>query len=78
MSYSDFADETTYFNSLDLMQLRLLYHPEASNYKGKSFESWALDYFNLDEELIESYKNDPYLACNAKQEGWGKYIEMQK
>ena len=37
-----------------------------------------LDYFNLDEELIESYKNDPYLACNAKQEGWGNYIEMQK
>jgi hypothetical protein len=78
MSYSDFADETTYFNGLDLMQLRLLYHPEASNYQGKSFESWAVDYFNLDEELIKSYKDDPYLACNVVQDGWEKYIDMQK
>ena len=78
MSYSDFADETTYFNGLDLMQLRLLYHPEASKYQGKSFESWAVDYFNLDEELIKSYKDDPYLACNVVQDGWEKYIDMQQ
>lgn len=78
MSYSDFADETTYFNELDLMQLRLLYHPDANKYEGKSFESWAIDYFKLDKELIEIYQDDPYLACNDVQDGWGKYIEMQQ
>ena len=78
VSYSDFADTYTYFNYLDLMQLRLLYHPDSSDYEGKSFESWAVDYFNLDEELIKSYKDDPYLACNVVQDGWEKYIDMQQ
>ena len=78
MSYSDFADETSYFNHLDLMQLQLLHHPEASKYQGKSFQNWAIDYFQLDEVLIKSYKDDPYLACNVVQDGWEKYIEMQK
>ena len=60
------------------MQLRLLYHPDANRYEGKSFKSWAIDYFNLDVELIEIYNDDPYLACNDVQNGWEKYIEMQK
>ena len=78
MSYSDFANETSYFNELDLMQLQLLHHPEASKYQGKSFQKWAIDYFDLNEELIKSYKDDPYLACNVAQDGWKKYVEMQK
>ena len=78
MSYSDFADDLVFFNELDLMQLQLLHHLEASKYQGKSFQKWAIDYFDLDEELIKSYKDDPYLACNIAQDGWKKYVEMQK
>ena len=78
MSYSDFAEELVFFNELDLMQLQLLHHLEASKYQGKSFQKWAIDYFDLDEELINSYKDDPYLACNVVQDGWKKYVEMQK
>ena len=78
MSYSDFADELVFFNELDLMQLQLLHHLEASKYQGKSFQKWAVEYFDLDEELINSYKEDPYLACNVVQDGWKKYVEMQK
>ena len=79
MSYSQFANETSYFNYLDLMQLRLLYHPEAGNYEGKSFENWSIDYFELDKNLIERYKSDPYLACNkVDKSGWVDFVEMQK
>ena len=61
-----------------MQKLQLLHHLEASKYQGKSFQKWAVDYFDLDEELINSYKDDPYLACNVVQDGWEKYIEMQK
>ena len=61
------------------MQLRLLYHPEAGNYEGKSFENWSIDYFELDKNLIERYKSDPYLACNkVDKSGWVDFVEMQK
>lgn len=79
MSYSEFSDDTTYFNYLDLMQLRLLYHPDAGSYGGKGFENWSIDYFDLDEDLIMRYKNDPYLACNGvDKNGWIEFVEMQK
>tara|TARA_X000000950_G_scaffold55029_1_gene65833 strand:+ start:5615 stop:7012 length:1398 start_codon:yes stop_codon:yes gene_type:complete len=79
MSYSEFSDDTTYFNYLDLMQLRLLYHPDAGSYGGKGFENWSIDYFDLDEDLIKRYKNDPYLACNGvDKNGWIEFVEMQK
>ena len=79
MSYSQFANETSYFNYLDLMQLQLLYHPDAGNYGGKSFKNWSIDYFELDESLIEKYENDPYLACNKVDESdWVDFVEMQK
>ena len=79
MSYSQFADETSYFNHLDLMQLSLLYHPEVESYDGKSFKTWVINKFQLDENIVEKYENDPYLACNANDENeWKELIRMQK
>ena len=74
--------ELPYFSELDLMQLRILYDPAIqdlfySKYNWSSNEQDIVDEFNLDQELIEEYKENPDKACLARQTGWYKFVDMQ-
>ena len=71
-----------YFTELDLMQLRILYDPVIqdlfySRYNWSSNEQDIVDAFNLDQELIEEYKENPDEACLVRQTEWYEFAEMQ-
>ena len=71
-----------YFTELDLMQLRILYDPVIqdlfySRYNWSSNEQDIVDTFNLDQELIEEYKENPDEACLVRQTEWYELAEMQ-
>ena len=74
--------DVPYFTELDLIQLRILYDPVIqdlfySRYNWSSNEQDIVDELNLDQELIEEYKENPDKACLAMQTGWYKFVDMQ-
>ena len=74
--------DVPYFTELDLMQLRILYDPVIqdlfySRYNWSSNEQDIVDEFNLDQELIEEYKENPDEACLVRQTEWYEFAEMQ-
>jgi len=74
--------DVPYFTELDLIQLRILYDPVIqdtfySRYNWSSNEQDIVDKFNLDQELIQEYKENPDEACLVRQTGWYKFADMQ-
>ena len=75
-------EDVPYFTELDLMQLRILYDPVIqdsfySRYNWSSNEQDIVDEFNLDQALIEEYKENPDEACLVRQTDWYEFAEMQ-
>ena len=64
----------TYCHSWKLVKNDIIFY---SKYNWSSNEQDIVDEFNLDQELIEEYKENPDKACLARQTSWYKFVDMQ-
>ena len=75
MSYAKWAEQPSYFTSVDLMQLRLLYDSRVGSHDSSSR---IVNYLELDSVSFKEFKNDKSAACNTYQSGYEDLLQFQK
>ena len=75
MSYAKWAEQPSYFTSVDLMQLRLLYDSRVGSHDSSSR---IVNYLELDSVSFKEFKNDKSAACNIYQSGYEDLVQFQK
>jgi len=75
MSYNSLAPEIQHFSHVDLTQLRILYDPKIKMMLGSDDITKNL---NLNETLIDKYRNNDKEMCTIKNSLWNDLIEFQK
>ena len=75
MSYAKWAEQPSYFTSVDLMQLRLLYDSRLGSHDSSSR---IVNYLELDSVSFKEFKNDKSAACNFYQSGYEDLVQFQK
>ena len=83
MTYEFSGPEVPYLSHVDLMQLRILYHPELkpiNYYKSKSsyiYRSQVINQLELSEERVSYYEDNIKEACYQKPGEYDYLIELQ-